>query len=121
MSIRQAMGDGLRSGADVFVGSLAKTRRRVVRRVRRGVSRLTGLEESQQRALSHFVRPQFESQLPAQKIVEPLIALGALAALIAGMSLGALSLTGLALAGLLIYAILTRVFGLNLEMGPLSV
>lgn len=86
--------------------------------VRQIVKRWTGLTPHDQRALAQFVRPQLHSRnFAARELLQPLVAIAALMALAVSVGLGGASLMLLVLAGWIIYAILTHIFGLEFELG----
>ena len=69
-------------------------------------------------ALSQFLRPNLPPAVtPVRRLAEPVVAACALLSLFVLGVLGATSLLGLMLAALAIYAIITKVFGIELELG----
>ena len=69
-------------------------------------------------ALSQFLRPNLPpTPTPVRRLAEPVVAACALLALIALGLLGAISLLGLLLAAVATYAIITKIFGIELELG----
>ncbi|MBI5507493.1 MAG: hypothetical protein HY903_01950 [Deltaproteobacteria bacterium] len=88
---------------------------RVADESRRVASRIGG---DQKLALSQLLRPNLPPYVePLRRVAEPIVAAAALLALVVLGGLGALSVLGLMLALLLIYGIITQVFGIELELG----
>jgi hypothetical protein len=69
-------------------------------------------------ALSQFLRPNLPpAPTPIRRLAEPVVAACAILSVVVLGLLGAASLLGLMLAAVLIYAIITKVFGIELELG----
>jgi hypothetical protein len=69
-------------------------------------------------AIGELLRPNLgPTPAPLRRVLEPVVALAALGALLSLASVGALSFAVLAAVAGLIYAILTYVFGLELDLG----
>ena len=117
MNLRRQMLERLnraRSRAESLLNDTTGRARDVSRQV---LERFTGVSESDQRALSQFVRPDFGgTSLPARPLLEPVIAVAAVLLLAGSAGLGLVSFAGMLLAGWIIYAILTHVFGLELDI-----
>ena len=117
MNLRRQMMERLaraRHRADSMVNATLSRARGASRQV---LNRFGGFSEPEQNALSQFVRPDFGgASLPARTVLEPVVALSALVGLAASLGLGLVSFVGMLLAGWIIYAILTYVFGLELDI-----
>lgn len=97
--------------------SLKDTMEAWARGMAQSVSRQTGVTDS--KALAELLRPQLGAvPSPARRLLEPMVAAAAIAALASLASLGAASLAMLLLTAGLIYAILTVVFGIELDFSP---
>jgi hypothetical protein len=69
-------------------------------------------------ALSQFLRPNLPpAPTPVRRLAEPIVAACALLALLVLGGIGLGSLLGLMLAAVATYAIITKVFGIELELG----
>ncbi len=70
------------------------------------------------RALAELLRPNLgATPRPRRRLLEPVVAIAAVSVLVSLASVGALSFATLVLVAGLIYAILTYVFGLELDLG----
>lgn len=117
MNLRRQLNERLLRARDRAEQVISGTVERAESVARQTINRFTGVSESDQRAISQFVRPDLGgTQLPARPFLEPVIALSAAIALAATAGLGLVSFAGLLIAGWIIYAILTHVFGLELDI-----
>lgn len=90
---------------------------RAERIYKQSIEKIFHLNESDHRALSQFVRPQFAGNpLPGRSLLEPALAVAAISVLIGTAGLAAVSIAGVLIAGWIIYAVLTHVFGLELNL-----
>ncbi len=70
------------------------------------------------RALTELLRPNLgPTPRPLRRLLEPVVAMAALSLLLSLATVGAVSFATLVLVAGLIYAILTYVFGLELDLG----
>ncbi len=76
--------------------------------------RVTG---SRGQTLAHFMRPDLGGSALGRAL-EPVVAASAMLALVVLVGVGALSLAGLMAAAVLIYLIITHVFGIELDIQP---
>lgn len=117
MNLRRQLHERLNRARDRAEQVITGTVERAEDVARQTLNRFTGVSESDQRAISQFVRPDFGgTQLPARTLLEPVIAVTAALALAATAGLGLVSFAGMLIAGWIIYAILTHVFGLELDI-----
>lgn len=117
MNLRRQMMERLERARQRAEELLNDTTGRAREASRQMLNRFTGFSEPEQRALSQFVRPDFGGKsLPARPLLEPLVAVSAVMVLAMSLGLGLLSFAGMLIAGWIIYAILTHVFGLELDI-----
>jgi hypothetical protein len=75
-------------------------------------------QTSDTKALTELLRPNLGPTPRAlRRVLEPVVALAALSVLVSLLGVGAVSFATLAVAAALMYAILTYVFGLELDLG----
>jgi len=77
--------------------------------------------EHQTRALAQFIRPNLgPTPTPLRQVLEPVVGACAALAIAVLIGVGITSLSAFLLAAALIYAIMTYVFGIQLDLAPLA-
>ena len=101
--------------------NIADSLRSALAGIRTRAGRLSGAG-AQTTALSQFLQPELPPSLePWRRIVQPVVAGAAVCTLLLLLASGAVSLAVFMAAAGLIYAILTRVFGIDFELaGPVG-
>ncbi|MEE8408786.1 MAG: hypothetical protein V3T05_04200 [Myxococcota bacterium] len=94
-----------------------------VAEIKRGAERIwSDVKGEPPTALAHFLRPNLGRTPPAaRRVLEPIVAASALLALVVLIGMGTLSLAAFFVAAVLMYAIVTFVFGIELDIAGGSV